>query len=465
MIPEADPDQLHRTVKLEIDEGRARTFEEAKRIASGYVLQVQVGRGIVSSHNPQAALLTAINTARRAFLGGVRVHIAEDPVLTVRWGEAMRLSEAVAAYGGTVVGDLTDDHPTIALGHLDPPPSGRIVLYPTWQGWSGGAVETGAARLDEADDRLVLSGVLAGALAVSESFQHVRGNVVAGRRDVGLSLWRPDLDWRDPVAVGLACPYLPSRLWMLGLGHLGQAYCWALGFLPYAKPEDVWLMLQDFDRVVEANEATALLAGVGDRGRPKARIVARRMEGIGFRTSVTERPFDANTRRRGDEPGLALGGFDRPEPRRELGAAGFEFIVDAGLGGGPEHYLDMLIHSFPSGLTPAEAWPRSQASGSDRRDQRLDRPAYEDIVQRLTTEGLTEEEARCGVLEVAGQSIGAAFVGATTASLVLAEVLRLLYDGPSYEVIGLSLRSPGYRDAAVNSNPGPPQNPGFVPSA
>ena len=44
---------------------------------------------------------------------------------------------------------------------------------------------------------------------------------------------------------------------------------------------------------------------------------------------------------------------------------------------------------------------------------------------RLRASGLTEEEARCGVLEVAGQSVGAAFVGATTACLVLAEVLRV----------------------------------------
>ncbi len=86
---------------------------------------------------PQA-LLTAINAARRAVLGGVLVRIAEDPVLTVRWAGAMRLSEAVAAYGGTVVDSLTGDHPTIAVGDLDHQPSGKIVLYPTWQGWSGG---------------------------------------------------------------------------------------------------------------------------------------------------------------------------------------------------------------------------------------------------------------------------------------------------------------------------------------
>jgi hypothetical protein len=106
-----------------------------------------------------------------------------------------------------------------------------------------------------------------------------------------------------------------------------------------------------------------------------------------------------------------------------------------------------------------EAWPASRGSDSDHRARGIDSPAYDELVKRLTTEGLSEEEARCGVLEIAGQSTGAAFVGAAT------EVLRVLCDGPRYQVIGLSLRSPGYRDAALNENPGPPVNPGFVASA
>jgi hypothetical protein len=35
-----------------------------------------------------------------------------------------------------------------------------------------------------------------------------------------------------------------------------------------------------------------------------------------------------------DEPSLALAGFDDPAPRRLLEQANFDFIVDAGLGGG-----------------------------------------------------------------------------------------------------------------------------------
>ena len=40
------PDELHRTTKLELDEGRARTFDEAHEIVASYVLQINVGSAL-----------------------------------------------------------------------------------------------------------------------------------------------------------------------------------------------------------------------------------------------------------------------------------------------------------------------------------------------------------------------------------------------------------------------------------
>ena len=71
-------DELHRTTKLELDEGRARTVDEAQEIVAGYVLQIDVGIGISESETRQAMLLTAVNAAVRAFLGGVRVRLQEN---------------------------------------------------------------------------------------------------------------------------------------------------------------------------------------------------------------------------------------------------------------------------------------------------------------------------------------------------------------------------------------------------
>ena len=94
------PDSLHRTLKLELDSGRAANDEDAREIASGYVLQIVVGAGVCKSHTRQAALLTAVNAASRAFLGGVRVKLEEDFTFTTAWANGERASDVIPRYAG-----------------------------------------------------------------------------------------------------------------------------------------------------------------------------------------------------------------------------------------------------------------------------------------------------------------------------------------------------------------------------
>lgn len=445
---------LDRTVKLDIDEGRAPTIEEAYDLASQRSLQIDVGEEVAHSPTRQAILLTALNTGRRAFLGGVRVRIGSDPVLTAPWGYGERLSQVINRYGCEPIDSFAEDVPTICLGGKV---QGDAVVYPTWNGWTGGVVTEEQDRLTETRE-FPLAGVLAGAIATSEAFQVARGDLIAGHRAIGLSLWRPELSWRDSDSAGPPCPYLPSRVWLLGLGHLGQAYAWALGFLPYRDRSGVLVALQDFDSIVDANISTSLLAFSSDLQRRKARVVAERLESLGFQSMIVERRFDLHTRRNGAEPGLALAGFDGIEPRRALSSAGFQLTVDGGIGAGPTEYSDLMIHSFPSGLTSEETF-----GGTKRqRDVPLEQPAYEAEVRRLMEAGATEEDARCGIVEVAGQSVAAAFVGAATACMVLAEPLRMFSNGPRYEIVDWSLRSGGTAEVVMNDQPGPPINPGFV---
>ena len=63
--------------------------------------------------------------------------------------------------------------------------------------------------------------------------------------------------------------------------------------------------------------------------------------------------------------------------------------------------------------------------------------------------------------EIAGQSVGAAFVGCAAATLVLSEVLRTLNDGPRFEVMNLFLGSPQKPTIASNTESGPATNPGI----
>ena len=166
--------------------------------------------------------------------------------------------------------------------------------------------------------------------------------------------------------------------------------------------------------------------------------MARALEGRGFRTTIVERAFDEHfypdlVRR---EPSIALAGFDKREPRLHLGGDRFCRVVDAGLGAGPWDYLDLVIHTFPAEEPPEQAFagraPITKAFPA----------AYEDEIARQTRAGAEESAARCGMLDIARVSIGAAFVGAFTSTLAVADILRLLHGGPEIAVLALDLRDP-----------------------
>jgi hypothetical protein len=453
-----DRDSLHRTAKLLVDSGRASSPDDAVAILESFVLQVDIGPGIENLPAAQAGLGTLVNAGHRAFLGGVAVRAEEDPVLTEGWAAGRRLSTVVAELGGRMTQALSPDIPTIVVGEPTRPSTGRIVLWTTWAGWAGGVVEDPNHRLD--GDGMTLSGVVAGALGVSEAFQHVLGSSRAGHRNAGLSLWRPDLPWHDPDGIGPPLSWLPSTLWLLGLGHLGQGYAWSLGWLPYATPTDVMVFLMDTDIAIGGNKATGLLLRDADVGHRKTRVVAARLEGdLGIRTGIVERRFDDTLWPGDDEPLLALAGFDRPEPRRQLGGQRsgeprFGRVIDAGLGSGPVEYLDMLIHTFPSQLDPATAFP-----DQERRTRSMP-AAYAAEIERMVRTGTDIGDATCGMTQAAGISVAAAFVGAMTGAIVIGDVLRHMHGGREVAILSLDLRSPAYIDAPENTAPGTYFNPG-----
>src|SRR5205823_1509564 len=131
-------------------------------------------------------------------------------------------------------------------------------------------------------------------LAVNEAFSHVRREGgVAGRRAIGMSLWAPSsAEWLKAKPDEPVLRFLPSRLWLIGLGHLGQAYLWGLGLLPFPDPSEVLLVLQDVDRITPSTESTSILTDQAAVGREKTRVMAKWAERRGFVTAIHERLFD-----------------------------------------------------------------------------------------------------------------------------------------------------------------------------
>lgn len=400
-----------RITKAFADAARVGSFAEAEARLDSIRLEVVVAADQLSTPVGQAATLTAVATARKCF-GGVTVVAGEDAPLIASLPLGKTLLAAVRRLGGRVAkrssGKATHE---IRVGGAPASTAWSVACW--WNCWSAGT----RALTDEVvgDSRLALAGTFAGALAVRQVF----ACAVAGRnlppRDETVSLWTP---WReaDRADAGPERFDVPDKLWLLGLGHLGQAFVWNLCLL--GGSGDRLAVLQDDQLVAEENEATSLLLLPGGRqlGRKKTRTAAAWLEATGWRTDVIERRHFGDIALTPDAPPYLVSGLDRVEPRLVLAKHGFPYMIDAGIGHGPGDFEGIQIRAIAKGQSIDGLWSKPAGTDEGRVVKLQDSPAYRELEQHL---------GRCGTFEFAEASVAVPFVGAATGALVLAQIIRL----------------------------------------
>ena len=167
---------------------------------------------------------------------------------------------------------------------------------------------------------------------------------------------------------------------------------------------------------------------------------------LGFKTAIVERKFNRGFRVHDDEPGLALCGVDNERARNALEDVGFAKVIEAGLGGGIDDFLGFRMHVFPGERRAKDLWKPVE----ENRVGRTDRPAYE----KLAAGGLEQ----CGLTQLASRTVGAPFVGAIAAAIVIGEVLRVVNGAHGYSLIDGHLREVKHL-TVVEAVDGPPVNP------
>lgn len=420
-------------------------------------LNLDCGDEIKNSLPLQAALVTAVNTAKRAFLGSLSVRMPGNTPCLLRWPGDISLNEVVTQLGGTIIDELPSGTFTLCFGL--PGTIDQLSMRVVCNNWQVGVlVQAENPEISSTGD-IPTAGIFAGAYSVFLAFLRSTGiHLAACDESKGISLWRPDLHWLDGKAKGPHVEFLPAQYWLLGLGHLGQAYLWNIGLLPYASPGQVKILLQDDDKVVEANWSAGLLSEKSHQGIMKTRLCAQWLEKRGFLTSITERRFNQHTRRIQDEPFLALCGFDSGPSRLPLEDAGYDLIVESGLGNSLPTFDMISLHTFPgAGKTPTELWGDID-------------PAKIDINETIYNILRKAEEGECGIipLTIAGKAVSASFVGACSGAMVVAELLRGLHGGMRYDKIMMHLRDLDNRKALLHKSGGylyEHSRNGFVQSA
>jgi hypothetical protein len=421
------PESMNRTAKLFMDRNEVADYAEALAKLEGFRLAVACGPEVLVSAAHQSALLTLVNAGRRTFLGGIFVELPGDAPVLVPHVIAPSLGSAVIALGGRTE-IVSSDVPRIVIGSAHAP-AARPSWQLTWDGWRGGVIPCREhSRLPERGN-MALAPILAGAIALSEAFQYFDKRFMAGKRATGLSLWQPGADWRQEDPAESKICYLPRSLWLLGLGNLGQAYLWLLGALPYPDGQKPDFVLQDFDFISTANDSTSLLSSSVLIGHRKARAMAAWAEALGCKTAIVERRYGSWTKRIDDEPTVALCGFDNVLARAALEDAGFDLVVEAGLGSGVGAFMNFAMHAFPATRRARDIWKQDDEVQSSSLSTAR---AYADLLEQ----GAIDD---CGLALLQSRSVGVPFVGLTAAAFVVAELLRRLHGGRAFEVLAGSL--------------------------
>jgi hypothetical protein len=401
-----------------------------------FTVTIKLGDDVAASRSLQLAALTAVRLAARCFPGAVRVD-APDPVLSA---PALVGAPGRATLGFALAREVGNRNMTVTDGD-------RLVLFGnaahdgaatrvTFDGW---AAVTGPhhvlSRYAERE-HCSLAPILAAALAISEIFLGFAGiDLLAGRRVVGLSLWRPDLGHAHPEAVGPVVTALPKQAWLLGLGHLGNAYLWALATLPFADPTDVLLYLLDFDKVEKPNTETGVLFRSRDIGELKTRVCSNWLEQFGIKTRLIERRFEEHMRRLDGEPALALSGFDNNEARQLLVGAKFGRVIDSGLGGTATNFDSISLRTWPNASAAYDIWPVLSKRQKEEAEESIMKTAKENPGYRRL------KRDHCGLVEYAGKLVAVPFVGMAAATLVMADTLRVLNGGERLENLKVRLGS------------------------
>jgi hypothetical protein len=435
-----DAESMHRLAKLALDAGEVASPEAALELFSRYRLRIHLGYGWANTLAGQACFLTALNTAARAFLGGVEVYGDLTPKLEVPLFEGRRARSIIEELGGEVSSNAVSDLPALVLGTAPAAPLPSFCVRPSWDHWRACVTPVNDESALTCGSDNPVAGVAAGALAVNEAFLFVRRDLPdAGHRPVGLSLWAPLAvsHWRADEHKGPPLQYLPKALWLVGLGHLGQAYAWTLGMQPYPRDSRPHVVLQDFDRAAKSNLSTCMLLSSSDQGKRKVRIVAQRLETAGFTTDLVERRFGPGHRLMTGEPTTALFGVDNLAARRDLDSADFTMTVEAGLGSGYRDFRSIRTHTFPGPRKPSEIWTATTA-------------AQAAVELTDTYRKLAEERGDlCGMTRLASRAVATPFVGAVASTMVLAEVIRPLHGGGIHSTLDLQLKSITHRTGAA----------------
>lgn len=411
-------------------------FAEAENRLDSACISVVADDHSKETISGQAALLTAIATAKKTF-SQVTLVILEDAPLHQPLPDATTLCSAAKTLGVHVASTIPTTTTHCVIMSSSSKTSGYTVRC-WWGHWCAGVLPCWDER-PLGENWNPLAGSYAGALAIREVFANILGQRVSPRASI-ISLWEPWSKAGDADA-GPTTIYLPKSMWMIGLGHLGQGFLWNLGMI---QSHGEKIILQDYQCAGPENEGTGLLTTSSSIGKHKTRIAAEWIEKLGWATEIIERKFTDKTEVTVDDPPFVIAGLDDLIPRLSILNAGFDYLIDSGVGHGAYDFDIAQIRVLPKG---------SQSNWNT-----IGKPKN---IEKLLASNPYKNIDACGAFTLAQASVAVPFVGAAVGALALSQVLRITDMQNTNALVHIELSAPDYISAS-SFNPTPQRNPGGV---
>jgi hypothetical protein len=389
-------ESLNRTMKLALDDGMAASVEEAERLFRSFNVQFVVGKDVRRNHGLQAALVTLLNAAPRTFLGDITLTGDLDFCLSVGWWHGEQIRD-VARHFGVACAASPHKRPTILIGDCLGVNIGhefQLHLGLTARGFT--LSPDGPSELPPST--CVAGGVAAAGAALNECFQFLYfRRLWAGQREIRFNL-PGDRTLSESAS---------KSIWLIGLGHVGQAFLWCTGLSIPDNHRSLRFRLQDFDEVTPSTLSTGLLAGLQDVGHPKVALGARELRKLGVECTVsTGRANPAQPPPIGAD--LCIVAVDSFGFRRQLDQLKRLRILEGGIGDGASGFTKVQIHTLPGRRPAADIWCGADPAAT--RQISISPPAYQNL--------LRESRDECGTTQLAGRSIATPFVGAFLGALM-----------------------------------------------
>lgn len=397
-----------------------KTYQEAESYIRSLKVLLIYDPTKINNASMQAALLTAVNTGLRCFQGGVYIHATTDEKIKSLLGNTTNdFDKNITNLGGVYVNNFSLPDYSFVLYFGINIQNANNALEVVAGSWIGGVHTKDSQYLNDHDKSLPMGGILAGSLAIGKAFLYCSNNSRSSYiENTVVNLW--DLSDVD-LKVKPTIQYFPKKLWLLGLGHLGQAYVWALSMLPSAVLSEMEVLLQDIDHASISNWESSLLTNESDIGKKKTRIAAEYLERHNTSISIVDRKYDKTFQRQEHEPRILICGLDNVEARKAIDHSNYSLIIDCGLGGDIASYDHMKIQVFPNiNKHSDEVWNNIPEGPKSKNLSKMYENAF-----------------GCGYTD---KGISTSFVGAFASAFVIAEIIKSFNDGSKTQIISGSIR-------------------------